>query len=151
MRAARDGRADALSLSLSILAIRNDPNTGVVMWTGNRDQVWPTKPLPPNNTTVLPYAGCENGIIAANMYVSKHRACIPKLTHCFYRVIPALYILKSPCLWNLVRCPLSRRCFSQFAYPSSVGPRQSRWMDRPHHFRRHRDVQSSCSCSGRSG
>ncbi|KAM0790217.1 hypothetical protein ACM66B_005531 [Microbotryomycetes sp. NB124-2] len=68
----------ALQLAENIYAIRNNPVTGQVLWDGVREPVWPTKADYPN------YAGCENGLIVANM------------------VQPAIYILKSPCLWDLV-------------------------------------------------
>lgn len=55
-----------------------------MLWTGRRDPVWPTKPFYPSNTSVLVYAGCEQGLIVSNM------------------VLPAIYILKSPCLWDMV-------------------------------------------------
>ncbi|ORY76909.1 hypothetical protein BCR35DRAFT_353283 [Leucosporidium creatinivorum] len=74
----------ALQMADNILAIRNDPNTGVILWTGKREQVWPTKPFYPSNTSVLVYAGCEQGLIVSNM------------------VLPAIYILKSPCLWDMI-------------------------------------------------
>lgn len=48
----------------SILSLRNDPVTGVVMWTGNREQIWPPRL---NDPTYLPGGGCEQGTIVANM------------------------------------------------------------------------------------
>ncbi|KAK4049856.1 hypothetical protein OIV83_003912 [Microbotryomycetes sp. JL201] len=68
----------ALQLAENIYAIRNDPVKGQVLWDGVREPVWPTKAAYPT------YAGCENGLIVSNM------------------IAPAIYILKSPCLWNLV-------------------------------------------------
>ncbi|KAL8283817.1 hypothetical protein RQP46_005249 [Phenoliferia psychrophenolica] len=55
-----------------------------LMWTGKRELVWPTFPAPPDNTTMAQYAGSENGHIIGHL------------------VNPALYILKSRCLWGLV-------------------------------------------------
>ncbi|CEQ40430.1 SPOSA6832_02041, partial [Sporobolomyces salmonicolor] len=75
----------AVRIADNILALQNqntpDP---VVIWTGAVDPVWPTKPLPPSNTTELIYAGCENGDIVGHM------------------VNAAVLILKSPCLWDMV-------------------------------------------------
>ncbi|KAK4050185.1 hypothetical protein OIO90_005167 [Microbotryomycetes sp. JL221] len=68
----------ALQLAENIYAIRNNPTTGQVLWNGVREPVWPTKKDYPT------YAGCENGLIVGNM------------------VMPAVYILKSPCLWDLI-------------------------------------------------
>lgn len=57
---------------------------GEVMWTGQREPVWPTYDAPPLNTTVLQYAGSEQGDVAAHM------------------VQPAIYILKNPCLYDMI-------------------------------------------------
>ena len=45
------------------LALRNDTNTGRVMWTGNREPVWLTKPT----GTEAGYAGCENNDIVGHI------------------------------------------------------------------------------------
>ncbi|SCZ99069.1 BZ3500_MvSof-1268-A1-R1_Chr3-1g05792 [Microbotryum saponariae] len=73
----------ALQMAENMHFLQNDPVNGTVMWTGLRDPVWPTGPPPPNNKAKLQYAGSENGYIVANM------------------VLPALYILKQPCLWDM--------------------------------------------------
>lgn len=69
----------ALQLADNILALRNDPVNGTVLWTGRREVVWPTKEI---GKYPLQYAGCENGMIVANM------------------VLPAIHVLKTPCLWS---------------------------------------------------
>ncbi|SCZ88693.1 BZ3500_MvSof-1268-A1-R1_Chr10-2g03048 [Microbotryum saponariae] len=73
----------ALQMAENIHFLQNDPVNGTVMWTGLRDPVWPTGPPTPNNKAKLQYAGSENGYIVANM------------------ILPALYILKQPCLWDM--------------------------------------------------
>lgn len=47
----------SLTVQHSMLATRNDPNTGRVMWTGKRELVWPTKSDTSRSAT---YAGCES-------------------------------------------------------------------------------------------
>lgn len=67
------------------LALRNNTNSGAVMWTGSRDPVWLTKPPTNTDGTVnsqAGYAGCENNDIVG------HIAFCAKL------------ILESPWLWN---------------------------------------------------
>ncbi len=61
------------------LALRNDTNTGQIMWDGARDPVWLTKAT---NSSQAGYAGCENNDIVG------HIAYCAKL------------ILESPSLWN---------------------------------------------------
>lgn len=61
------------------LALRNNTNTGTIMWDGNRDPVWLTKP---STNSQAGYAGCENNDIVG------HIAFCAKL------------ILESPWLWN---------------------------------------------------
>ncbi|SDA01397.1 BZ3500_MvSof-1268-A1-R1_Chr10-1g02625 [Microbotryum saponariae] len=73
----------ALQMAENMHFLQNDPVNGTVMWTGLRDPVWPTGPPTPNNKAKLQYAGSENGYIVANM------------------ILPALYILKQPCLWDM--------------------------------------------------
>jgi hypothetical protein len=63
----------------AFLWLRNNTNTGQVMWDGNRDPVWLTKAT---NSTQAGYAGCENNDIVG------HIAFCAKL------------ILESPFLWN---------------------------------------------------
>jgi hypothetical protein len=58
------------------LAGRNDPVTGVVMWTGNRELCWP------NSFTAPVYTSCESGEVAGH------------ILHC------ARLILQTPSLWN---------------------------------------------------
>ncbi|KAK4699031.1 hypothetical protein P7C70_g7235, partial [Phenoliferia sp. Uapishka_3] len=77
----------AVKYADNMLALRNNPGNGTIMWNGIRELVWPTFPLPPYNTSIGQYAGSENGDIVGHM------------------VNPALYILKSPCLWGLVPAP----------------------------------------------
>jgi hypothetical protein len=63
----------------AFFALRNDPNQGQVMWTGNRELVWITKPVGPQ----IGYAGCEqNDIIGHIAYAAK-------------------LILQSQKLWNI--------------------------------------------------
>jgi hypothetical protein len=62
----------------AFLALRNDTNTGQIMWDGNRDPVWLTKAT---NSSQVGYAGCENNDIVG------HIAFCAKL------------ILQSPALW----------------------------------------------------
>ncbi|SGY19306.1 BQ5605_C014g07611 [Microbotryum silenes-dioicae] len=73
----------ALQMAENMHFLQNDPVNGTVMWTGLRDPVWPTGPTTPNNKAKMQYAGSENGYIVANM------------------ILPALYILKQPCLWDM--------------------------------------------------
>ena len=61
------------------LALRNNTNTGTIMWDGSRDPVWLTKA--PTNSQAG-YAGCENNDIVG------HIAFCAKLS------------LESPWLWN---------------------------------------------------
>ncbi|SCV73937.1 BQ2448_6367 [Microbotryum intermedium] len=81
------GDRRALDLTLQMAEnthwLQNDPVNGTVMWTGRRDPVWPTTALAANPKAQLQYAGSENGYIVGNM------------------ILPALYILKQPCLWNM--------------------------------------------------
>lgn len=72
----------AVKFADNLLAIRNNPINGTVLWDGARELMWPTGA---NNGYA--YAGSENGDIAAHM------------------VQPAVYILKTPCLWGLVPEP----------------------------------------------
>lgn len=68
------------------LALRNDTNSGRIMWDGVRDPVWLTKPATNSDGTAnsqAGYAGCENNDIVG------HIAVCAKL------------ILESPPLWNL--------------------------------------------------
>lgn len=58
------------------LAGRNDPVTGVVMWTGNRELCWP------NSFTAPVYTSCESGEVAGH------------ILHC------AKLILQNPSIWN---------------------------------------------------
>ncbi|KAK4049036.1 hypothetical protein OIV83_004397 [Microbotryomycetes sp. JL201] len=67
----------------NILALQNDPEHGQILWTGKREPIWPTSPFYPNNNSVLLGAGCEQGDIVGHM------------------VNAAVYILKSPCLWDM--------------------------------------------------
>ncbi|BGP39611.1 hypothetical protein JCM10449v2_003562 [Rhodotorula kratochvilovae] len=69
----------------NILALQNanTPGGGVTIWTGAKDSVWPTGDLYPEDGKLV-YAGCEQGLIAGNM------------------VAAAVFILKSPCLWDMV-------------------------------------------------
>ncbi|GJN88968.1 hypothetical protein Rhopal_001939-T1 [Rhodotorula paludigena] len=72
----------------NIIALQN-ANTaggGVRIWTGAKDSVWPTGELEPEDGKLV-YAGCEQGLIVGNM------------------VAAAVYILKSPCLWDLTPGP----------------------------------------------
>jgi hypothetical protein len=46
------------------LALRNDPTSGRVMWTGIREPVWLTKPA---GTSQAGYAGCENNDIVGHI------------------------------------------------------------------------------------
>ncbi|MDR3458892.1 MAG: hypothetical protein P4N60_15690 [Verrucomicrobiae bacterium] len=69
----------------AFLALRNNTNTGSIMWTGSRDPVWLTKPATNSDGTVniqAGYAGCENNDIVG------HIAFCARL------------ILQSPWLWN---------------------------------------------------
>jgi hypothetical protein len=69
------------------LALRNNTNNGQIMWDGNRDPVWLTKPLTNSDGSVdsqVGYAGCENNDIVG------HIAYCAKL------------ILETPSLWNTV-------------------------------------------------
>ncbi|KAM0752266.1 hypothetical protein T439DRAFT_286905 [Meredithblackwellia eburnea MCA 4105] len=77
----------AVRFADNILALRNNPKTGTVLWTGERELVWPT--YRPNgwNQTTGDYAGSENGEIVGHM------------------VNAAVYILKTPCLWGLTPAP----------------------------------------------
>src|ERR1700722_6055024 len=63
------------------LWLRNNTNSGQVMWDGLRDPVWLTKAT---NTAYADYAGCDNNDIVG------HIAYCAKL------------ILESPSLWNTV-------------------------------------------------
>ncbi|GAA6047015.1 hypothetical protein JCM3770_004152 [Rhodotorula araucariae] len=74
-----------VNIADNILALQN-PNTkggGVTIWTGAKDSVWPTSELHPEDGRLV-YAGCEQGLIVGNM------------------VAAAVFILKSPCLWDMV-------------------------------------------------
>jgi len=67
------------------LALRNDTNSGRIMWDGVRDPVWLTKPATNSDGTVntaAGYAGCENNDIVG------HIAFCAKL------------ILETPSFWN---------------------------------------------------
>ena len=76
----------AVRLADNILWLQQEElsDSGELMWTGSREPVWPTYNLFPDNTTVLQYAGSEQGDVAAHM------------------VQPAIYILKNKCLWDMV-------------------------------------------------
>jgi len=68
------------------LALRNNTNTGSIMWTGNRDPVWLTKPPTNSDGSInsqAGYAGCENNDIVG------HIAFCARL------------ILETPSLWNV--------------------------------------------------
>lgn len=58
------------------MAGRNDPVTGVVMWTGNRELCWP------NSFTAPVYTSCESGEVAGH------------ILHC------ARLILQTPSIWT---------------------------------------------------
>jgi hypothetical protein len=58
------------------LAGRNDPNTGVTMWTGKRELCWP------NSFTEPVYTSCESGEVAGH------------ILNC------ARWILETPSIWN---------------------------------------------------
>ncbi|CAG8744421.1 28808_t:CDS:1, partial [Racocetra persica] len=61
------------------LSLRNDPVNGRIMWTGQRELVWCTKP---DNERNSGYAGSEG---------------LDTVGHIAYT---AYHILKTPCLWN---------------------------------------------------
>ena len=63
----------------AFLWLRNNTNTGQIMWTGQREAVWLTKAT---NSTEAGYAGCENNDIAGH------------IAHC------AKLILQTPAIWN---------------------------------------------------
>jgi hypothetical protein len=69
----------------AIIALRNDNTDQRIMWTGNVDPVWLTKPATNSDGTVntqAGYAGCENNDIVGHV------------------AFCALLILQSPWLWN---------------------------------------------------
>jgi regulation of enolase protein 1 (concanavalin A-like superfamily) len=71
----------------AFLALRNDTNSGSVMWDGARDPVWLTKPPTNSDGSVnsqAGYAGCENNDIAGH------------IAYC------ARLILQTPALWSTV-------------------------------------------------
>ena len=61
------------------LALRNDTNTGRIMWDGTRDPIWLTKPA---TNSEAGYAGCENNDIVGH------------IAYC------ARLILQTPSLWD---------------------------------------------------
>ncbi|MDB5083713.1 MAG: hypothetical protein JWN30_599 [Bacilli bacterium] len=63
----------------TMLAARNDPNTGRILWNGQRDLVWPNKSPDATNAG---YSGSENGDVIAH------------ISYC------AKLILQDPSLWN---------------------------------------------------
>ena len=76
---------EMIAFADAFLALRNNTNTGSIMWTGSRDPVWLTKPATNSDGTVdsqAGYAGCENNDIVG------HIAFCARL------------ILQSPWLWN---------------------------------------------------
>ena len=79
------GLSQMIQYADRFLALRNDTNTGTVMWDGKREPVWLTKPPTNSDGSVnsqAGYAGCENNDIVG------HIAYCAKL------------ILESPWLWN---------------------------------------------------
>lgn len=54
----------------NILWLRNNPITGRVMWTGDRDLVWPTECAA---DPAAGYAGCEGGHALGHMV---SRSCV---------------------------------------------------------------------------
>ena len=76
---------EMISFADAFIALRNNTNTGSIMWTGSRDPVWLTKPATNSDGSVntqAGYAGCENNDIVG------HIAFCARL------------ILQSPWLWN---------------------------------------------------
>lgn len=81
------GLSQMIQYADRFLALRNDTNTGTVMWDGKREPVWLTKPPTNSDGSVnsqAGYAGCENNDIVG------HIAYCAKL------------ILESPWLWNAI-------------------------------------------------
>ena len=79
------GLSQMIQYADRFLALRNNTNTGTVMWDGRREPVWLTKPPTNSDGSVNSqsgYAGCENNDIVG------HIAFCAKL------------ILESPWLWN---------------------------------------------------
>ncbi|CAG8783922.1 7931_t:CDS:2, partial [Racocetra persica] len=68
-----------ITYSDTFLSLRNDPVNGRIMWTGQRELVWCTKP---ENKTISGYAGSEG---------------LDTIGHIAYT---AYHILKTPCLWD---------------------------------------------------
>jgi hypothetical protein len=74
----------------AFLALRNNTNTGAIMWDGSRAPVWLTKPPTNSDGSIniqAGYAGCENNDIVG------HIADCAKL------------ILQTPALWNTPVAP----------------------------------------------
>ncbi|MGN6370739.1 MAG: hypothetical protein ACTHN5_20995 [Phycisphaerae bacterium] len=53
-----------VTVSDKILAARNNPDTGRILWTGKRDLVWPNKA---ENANDAKYSGTENGDVLGHM------------------------------------------------------------------------------------
>lgn len=58
---------EALRFADNLLFLRNDPENGLVFWTGEREPVWRTKE---EGSTNLTYAGSEQGDIVGHMCVA---------------------------------------------------------------------------------
>lgn len=56
---------DVHTTTRSILALRNNPQTGRVMWTGKRELIWPTKEDKARDRL---YAGSENMQVVRRLY-----------------------------------------------------------------------------------